>query len=198
MWLGLLIFLLRGRRLLLLGVGLLWRFGLGFLGLRGRHFGFGCGGGIGLALGGLRWRRGDGWLGRSSSGAAVGENHAFQFAGIMLGVEHDEVEAGSVEQRDQGFAKRLRGDADDDLFLTASGRDGDLRAGLAFDLVEDLGQAYVIGAYAKASIFVLLSDNTMIDIDTKRDIEVLAKYESKTSAALNYVKQATTGSRIFI
>ena len=51
---------------------------------------------------------------------------------------------------------------------------------------------------AKASIFVLLSDNTMIDIDTKRDIEVLAKYESKTSAALNYVKQATTGSRIFI
>jgi len=48
---------------------------------------------------------------------------------------------------------------------------------------------------AKASIFVLLSDNTMIDIDTIRDIEVLARYESKTSAALNYVKQATTGSR---
>ena len=34
---------------------------------------------------------------------------------------------------------------------------------------------------AKAPIFVLLSDNTMIDIDTKHDIEVLAQYESYTS-----------------
>jgi 2-phospho-L-lactate/phosphoenolpyruvate guanylyltransferase len=45
---------------------------------------------------------------------------------------------------------------------------------------------------AKASIFVVLSDNTMIDIDTKRDIEVLAKYKSNTSAALKYVRQTTT------
>ena len=42
--------------------------------------------------------------------------------------------------------------------------------------------------YAKASIFVLLSDNTMIDIDTKRDIEVLAKYESNTSARFKLCK----------
>ena len=45
---------------------------------------------------------------------------------------------------------------------------------------------------ANASIFVVLSDNTMIDIDTKRDIEVLAKYKSNTSVALKYVRQTTT------
>ena len=127
------------------GVGLLWSFGLGLLGLRGRHFGFGTRRGLGLALGDWRWGRGDGRLGIPAAGAAVGEDHAFQFAGIVLGVEHDEVEAGAVEQRDQGFAKRLRGNADYDLFLTASGRDGDVGAGLAFDLVEDLGQADVVG-----------------------------------------------------
>jgi len=45
---------------------------------------------------------------------------------------------------------------------------------------------------SKASIFVTISDNTMIDVDTKHDFEMLAKYESNTSTALEFVKRATT------
>ena len=87
---------------------------------------------------------GDGGL-RYAAGAAIGEDDAFQFSRLALGIDHDEVEAGAVEQRDQRLAEGQRGDADDDLFLGGAGRDGDLGAGQAVDLVENLGQADVIG-----------------------------------------------------
>lgn len=41
----------------------------------------------------------------------------------------------------------------------------------------------------RAAIFVVLCDSTMIDIDTKRDIELLSRYESGASIALEYVKR---------
>ncbi len=100
--------------------------------------------GLGLAVGDRGLGSGDCGL-RYAAGAAVGEDDAFQFSGLALGVHHDEVEAGAVEQRDQGFAEGQRGDAGDDLFLGGAGRNGDIGAGQAVDLVENLGQADVIG-----------------------------------------------------
>ena len=46
------------------------------------------------------------------------------------------------------------GNADHDLFLGGAGRDGNIGAGLAVDLVENLGQADVIGDDAQPSVFI--------------------------------------------
>ncbi len=81
---------------LLLGVWLLLGFRLR-LGLGGGRFGFGRWHWLRLALGHGRRGRDDGGFGISSSCAAVGQYHAFQFARVVLGVKHDEVEARAVE-----------------------------------------------------------------------------------------------------
>ncbi len=78
----------------------------------------------------------------------------FSFPGSRLRIDHDEVEAGAVEQRDQGFAKGQRTDTGDDLLLGRAGRDGDIGAGLAVDLVENLGQAGAFGRDAQTSTVV--------------------------------------------
>ena len=44
--------------------------------------------------------------------------------------------------------------AGDDLFLGCAGRDGDVGAGLAVDLGENLGEADVIGYYAQPSVLI--------------------------------------------
>src|ERR1700730_16340394 len=88
-------FLLRWSCLLALAFRLLLHFGLRFW--RGLRFGFG------LALG-HRLLGGHGGGLRYSSGAAVGQDDALQCSWFALRVDHDEVEAGAVEQRNQGFA----------------------------------------------------------------------------------------------
>ena len=44
----------------------------------------------------------------------------------------------------------------------------------------------------KASIFAVLSDSVMIDLDTKHDINMLARFDCTNSTALEFVKRITT------
>src|ERR1700676_2020031 len=85
------------RRIFLLALAFLLRLHFGLWFGRRLRFGFGIAFGDGLVGGS------DGGL-RHSSAATIGEDHALQFSGLAVRVDHDEVEAGAVEQRHQRFA----------------------------------------------------------------------------------------------
>jgi hypothetical protein len=87
---------LRGR-IFLLALAFLLRLHFRLWFGRRLRFGFGVAFGDGLVGGS------DGGL-RHSSAATIAEDHALQFSRLAVRVDHDEVEAGAVEQRHQRFA----------------------------------------------------------------------------------------------